>query len=171
MELFLIGEPLFYTVWLVLEVISVPFRMAMKRETSVSVTDLQQLSSEVKRISLRDGGGSSGNRGTSNTASPSRENSKTNSPIQDIMSGLPSFQVQAKKTALFPAEVSEGGLAVKRSSDDGESISSSNKQGQSEGGVNQVLDNRKSLETLASRASSMVQDKVLASEGRQANTL
>ena len=61
-----------------------------------------------------------------------------------------------QKTALFP-EVVEGGLAVKRSSDDGESISSSNKQGISEGGVNEVLDNRKSLETLASRASSMAQ--------------
>ena len=105
-------------------VASVPINMAMKRETSISVTDLQQLSSEVKRISLREEGGSGGNKGTSSTTSPARENSKTNSPIQDIMSGLPSFQVQAKKTALFPAEVGESGLAVRRSSDDGESISS-----------------------------------------------
>lgn len=138
-------------------VASVPINMAMKRETSISVTDLQQLSSEVKRISLREEGGSGGNKGTSSTTSPARENSKTNSPIQDIMSGLPSFQVQAKKTALFPAEVGESGLAVRRSSDDGESISSKSKQENVIGSVNQALDNRKSLEKIASRASSMVQ--------------
>lgn len=148
-------------------------QLAMKRETSISVTDLQELhaiSDSVKRISLRD------DTGKSPETSPARQTSSTgSSPIQEMVSGLPSFQVQSSSLALFPpdasgqaterdAAVAHGTRVVKRSSDDGESISSSRSRDKKPGSpTNSPLDNRQSLESLVSRASSMVQGTVLDS--------
>lgn len=150
----------------------------MKRETSVSVTDLQDLvsiSDSVKRISLRDGEGAKKTPETS----PLRQgggSSTSGSPIQEMISGLPSFQVQSSGTALFPAEVggqghegekggNQGTKMIKRSSDDGESLSSSRSRDRNSLSAGNPsaspLDNRQSLESLASRASSMVQGTVL----------
>ena len=148
-------------------------QLAMKRETSISVTDLQELhaiSDSVKRISLRD------DTEKSPETSPARQTSSTgNSPIQEMVSGLPSFQVQSSSLALFPPEASgqaterdaagaQGTRMVKRSSDDGESISSSRSRDKKpDSPTNSPLDNRQSLESLVSRASSMVQGTVLDS--------